>query len=78
MQMPLEQYIELWITTNELHSVLAELKSQQLLANQDFYYAFIPAWENYRDGDGMNKSSVRFWFIDDRLNTWFQLKYAVC
>jgi hypothetical protein len=76
--MPLEQYIELWITTTKLHNVLADLKSQQLLDNQDFYYAFIPAWENYRNGKGLSKSSVRFWFHDSRLDTWFQLKYAVC
>lgn len=76
--MPLDQYIELWINYSELSGILAELKSQNLQANQDFHYAFIPAWENYRDGDGLNKSSVRFWFHEGRLNTWFQLKYAVC
>jgi hypothetical protein len=72
----LEFSFELWTTNAELNDLILDLKLQGYQANRDFCYAFVPSWQNYRDGVGQHRSSTKFRFDDDRLNTWFQLKYG--
>lgn len=57
-------------------AIVAELKDSGLVLNTDFSFAFYPSCYNTETHEFVPKQTI-FSFSEDKIATWFTLKYCI-
>ena len=77
MTLPAQNEVTIWdVKHTEVSMILTSLADQGLHVNLDFEFGYRPAWMNYQDGTGPNRTSVVWRFRDPTWTTWLQLRHS--